>query len=231
MSENLLYCLLGIAGGGIISFLVSLLFYNLGFFNKCLLVDLISPGDKPDSTRDYVLILRNIGKQIIDMSDFVKANKPAIDSDGIESYKIVPPSFQNCVKANIRQKNNRLAISFDFLKPKEQLVIIIFGAKGIVTLLGTLKDGKIISLRSIMDFAKRKRIFTIPSVMMLSSIMILVNRSMFVSIIISLLLGFDIGLDAIYLWTYKKRIQNTQWIENAKNINVSRSEVSGDNDT
>lgn len=178
-----------------------------------------------------MLILRNIGKQVIDMSDFVKANKPAIYSDGIESYKNVPPSFQNCVKANIRQKNNRLAISFDFLKPKEQLVIIIFGAKGIVTFFGTLKDGKIISFRSIMDFAKRKRIFTIPSVMMISSIMILFNRSMFVSIIISLLLGFDIGLDAIFLWTYKKRIQNTQWIENAKSIGVSRSEVYGDNDT
>lgn len=216
MNENLLYCIIGIIGGGLLSFLISLLFYYMSIYNKCLLVDLVGPGHGSDPSHDFVFIMKNIGRATVEMTDFVKANKPMLSIDKIDSVVPISSSFPACVKAKIRKTKNRLYISFDYLKHGEQIVIVLLGDKSIERFYGTLRDGKIITYKSIMNFAKTKRVFSIPSIFLIECFVFCALYNVALIVIINLLIGIDIGLDLLYLWTFRKHIQNLKWIELVK---------------
>lgn len=216
MNENLLYCIIGIFGGGLLSFFISLLFYYKGIYNKCLLVDLIATGYKSDPSHDFVFILKNIGMSAIEMTDFVKANKPMLSIDRIDLVEPISSKFSGCVKPKIRKTQNKLYITFDFLKHGEQIVIVLLGDKSMECFNATLKDGKIISYQSIMNFAKKKRIFSIPGIIITECLVLFAFYNVVLIVIINLLVGFDIGLDFLYLWTFNKRKQHLKWIELVK---------------
>ena len=170
MDSNLFWCIIGIIGGAIVSFIISLLFYFIGLKRKRLIYDvktfnLISDKinqinglevtyDSKEINNLYssTITIKNIGNSIIEKQDFAPSCPLSISTDGkflvdqSNSMSLFPLNKTNsvCPLFDIDDNNvcNHIIISFDYISKKEELTCSVFHT-GNISFNGVLKEGKI----------------------------------------------------------------------------------------
>ena len=165
--SNLFWCIMGIIGGAISSFLISLYFYLKSFINKKILYssmyletvlsnsyylgDYFSPFDVDIINKyDYLALfeIRINGKSSIEANSFINKapfrihfnHESKIVTNNI-NIKIVPSNPENIISYTIN--NNDILINFECLGKGETILIYILYSDGEPELKGYLIDGKI----------------------------------------------------------------------------------------
>lgn len=164
---NAFWCIVGIVGGAIASFIISLFFFVIGRKKQLLEYQIISvdlvtkemsgvPGMKITLNEQIVECLTsstvkfiNSGNRPILPKDFASLGQLSIaveghifDSD--DGYQIV--SDNPISRPSITMVNNRAYISFDFIKKKQSFSITILHT-GKISVLGELISGEIREIR------------------------------------------------------------------------------------
>ena len=161
IGSDWVYCLAGIAG----SFLISLLFYWLGGYEKLLFIDMVA--DNPyGETHNCICMMKNIGRKTITMSDFAPKDQPHFMTDGIETYELITPGKSNINEAKAKKDHNDVYVKFDYLKQGESVFLILKNQKGITGYRATQIDGKPIYYMSM-----NRRISMITGILSMGSIL------------------------------------------------------------
>ena len=186
---DLFYCLLGIVG----SFLISLFFYWLSNNCKWLLIDLVA-DDPRDKMHNCVLCMKSIGGKTIFLSDFANKDRPHILTEGVESFQTIPPHKANINNIFAEKVENDIFINFDYLKPKEEIKLILHGQKGIAGYRATMIEGKTIfyaDIKRVLSVIRKSISFA--GIFVIIMLLICLNvRMKFFSIIVGFLIGTGI---------------------------------------
>lgn len=159
MSENLLYCLLGIGGGAVCSFLISWFFFYIGNCEKIIYIDIITIGKSRDLKNDFVCLMKNIGRSPLFMTDFAPLNRPHFMAKEFSNlFTVIPPYKTNYNNASVRIENENAYVFFDYLNKKESIIIVFKGSKGIVGYKATMIGGIEIHYKEIISIIKKVKL-------------------------------------------------------------------------
>ena len=187
MDSNLFWCIVGIIGGAIVSFIISLLFYFLGIKKKrlsyeidtlCLISNNINQvkglkvkykSNKIDNLYSSKITIKNIGNVNIEKQDLATNYPLSIStngqfllnkSNGIDFYPIHKANNITPI-INFENSNNlcnHIIINFDYISKNDEFTCSIFHT-GDISFDGVLKDGEIISYKEAMK--RRKTIMRV----------------------------------------------------------------------
>lgn len=163
LNSNLFWCIMGILGSGIISFI----FHKIAINNKKILYTLsskklitnnLSEIDGLDITYQKSPIkdlttttinIKSIGKDNIEMKDFAKSSPLCIETSGqflfkdnIESSLTYNSNPVNSINLNIKEDFSIVQLEYDYFK-KDDLITFTFLHTGDLSITGELKKGKI----------------------------------------------------------------------------------------
>ena len=182
MNSNLFWCIIGIIGGAIVSFIISLLFYFLGINKKrlsyeintiCLISNNINQvkglkvkykSNKIDNLYSSKITIKNIGNVSIEKQDLATNYPLSIStngqfllnkSNGIDFYPIHKANNITPIIDFDKSNNlcNHIIINFDYISKNDEFTCSIFHT-GDISFDGILKDGEIISYK---DAIQRKK--------------------------------------------------------------------------
>ncbi len=181
MNQNLFWCIIGILGGAVLSFIISHHFYVKGLKKRILTYDIstrkvidnfyIEKIDSIKITYDSNIIdklffsriwVKNMGNTMIEKQDFVPSHQLSISTSGIfirfpKDYEL--SSFvntENDIHLNFNEENNCITFDFDYLSKTFLMYLNILHTDNI-NFDGILKDGKIISSTEINKIQIRKQ--------------------------------------------------------------------------
>lgn len=181
MDSNLFWCIIGIIGGAIFSFIISLLFFLIGIKKKrlsfeintvCLISNNINQvkglkvkykSNKIDNLYSSKITIKNIGNIIIEKQDFATNCPISITTNGqfllniSNSIDFYPVHKGNNIEPiidiqKINNTCNHIIINFDYIAKNEEFTCSLFHT-GDISFDGVLKDGQILNIN---DAAKRK---------------------------------------------------------------------------
>lgn len=171
MDSNLFWCIAGIAGGAIISFLISYFFYFRGLTRKCLTYDIKTfciVSDKINQIKGLEvkynsneienlysssITIKNIGNSIVKEQDIVPLCPISISTSGqflnskneyIESQPINKVSNYNLSFYNNGKIDNCVIFNFDYI-PKKAIIKFSLFHTGEINFKGDLMEGEIIT--------------------------------------------------------------------------------------
>ena len=181
LNSSLFWCLVGIIGGAIASFIISLIFYFKGVKKKRLAYEidttsLISnninqikelkvkyKSNKITNLHYSKVTIKNIGNVSIEKNDFATACPISISTNGrFLLNKSNEIDFYNTHTANNIQPNyiinkdnicNQIIINVDYM-PKNYEFACSFFHSGNISLDGVLKDGKILNIKEAINHSK-----------------------------------------------------------------------------
>lgn len=168
-NSNLFWCIMGIIGGAISSFLISLYFYLKSFKNKKILYSSMYSFSTYLPRTLYVMTclqfdidinkyssiarfkIKINGKSSIEANNFTTSSpfrihfnyEGKIVTNNIQ-IKIIPSNPENIISYTVN--DNDILINFECLGKGETILIYILFSDGVPVLKGYLKDGKISSV-------------------------------------------------------------------------------------
>ncbi len=184
MDSNLFWCIAGIAGGAIISFLISYFFYFRGLTRKCLTYNIKTfciVSDKINQIKGLEvkynfneienlysssITIKNIGNSIVKEQDIAPLCPISISTSGqflnskneyIESQPINKVSNYNLSFYNNGKIDNCVIFDFDYI-PKKAIIKFSLFHTGDITFKGDLMEGEIITPTENQKKQKWKRI-------------------------------------------------------------------------
>lgn len=167
MDSNLFWCIIGIVGGAIASFLISYIFYFKGLTKKRISYDIkTSPifsnikkikgleikynSIEIENLYFSEITIKNIGNSIIKKEDLVPSCPISVLTNKQFSKNNIERIEYNsvCINANyefsINQENNCIKLDFDYI-PKKAIIKFSLVHIGDIYFNGDLFDGEIIS--------------------------------------------------------------------------------------
>ena len=185
MDSNLFWCIVGIAGGAVFSFIISFIFYLIGKTRKyilythktfCLVSDTVEDIDfldvKYNNRRIYSLYLstveiRNAGNSIIEKNDFpesdplsVHSSEFAISNSDLENRTYIDGNNNVNWSFKLPADHNlsELIIDFDYIPKRGKICFHVLHTADEIYIRGSLKDG---ILRADLFTRKEKILLTI----------------------------------------------------------------------
>lgn len=182
MNSNLFWCVVGIIGGAIVSFIISLLFYFLGIKKKrlsyeintiCLISNNINQvkglkvkykSNKINNLYSSKITIKNIGNVNIEKQDLATNCPLSISTNGqfllnkSNEIDFYPIHKANNITPIIEFDNssnlcNHIIINFDYISRNDEFTCSIFHT-GDISFDGILKEGEIISYK---DALRRRK--------------------------------------------------------------------------
>lgn len=172
MNSSLFWCIAGILGGAIISFLISYFFYFKGLRKEKITYDIKTFCIISDKTQQIeglevkynsteinnlfssTITIKNIGNSVIEKDDFAPSCPLTISTDGkflvdkTNGVHLTHLNKTNNIHPIFKIDNNglvdRIIITFDYISKKEEITCSLFHT-GNISFDGVLKDGKIMS--------------------------------------------------------------------------------------
>lgn len=169
MDTNLFWCIIGITGGAVASFIISYFFYFRGLTRKrltydiktiCIMSDSINQinglevkynSNDIDNLYSSTITLKNIGNSVINKQDIVPLCPISISTSGqflkpkikyIESYPTNKISKYNLLFQDNNGTCNSVKFDFDYI-PKKAIITYSLFHTGDITFNGDLMDGNI----------------------------------------------------------------------------------------
>lgn len=168
MNPNLFWCIIGILGGAVVSFLISFLFYFKSLKRKRLTYDIKTfciisnkvnmienleikyNSDEINNLFSSEITIKNIGNSIIEKNDFAPSHPLSITTsekfliNQKEQINLLTLNKASNVYPTFNETSNRIYIVFDYIVKNDMLTCSILHT-GDIALEGILKDGKIIT--------------------------------------------------------------------------------------
>lgn len=184
MDTNLFWCIIGIIGGAVVSFIISYFFYFKGLTKKrltyeiktfCIMSDKINQikglevkynSTQIDNLFSSTITIKNIGNSIIKESDVTPLCPISLSTSGqflndkyeyIESHPINKVSNYNLLFHGMGEIQNSVNFIFDYI-PKKAIITFSLFHTGDIIFNGDLMEGEIITPAENQRKQKFKRI-------------------------------------------------------------------------
>lgn len=180
MNPNLFWCITGILGGAVLSFIISHHFYVKGLKKRILTYNIstseVIKNYYIKNLDDIIIIynsniidklfvshirIKNIGNTIIEKQDFIPSHQLSISTSGIfirlpKDKELNFFNQENDIHLNFNEENNCITLDFDCLCKTSLIYLTILHTDNI-NFDGILKDGKIISSTELGKIQNRRR--------------------------------------------------------------------------
>lgn len=171
MNSNLFWCIIGIIGGAIISFIISYFFYSKGIKRKSLIYDVTTTtliakkivqvdglcikfkSKQLNNLYISTINIKNNGNTIIEPNDFAPSAPLSLTTDGEflitsgNEIKIIPENTYNNIHLLMEKDGDNICkeanIQFDFISKKDTILCTVFHTDPCVHISGKIKEGNI----------------------------------------------------------------------------------------
>ena len=218
MNENLSYCILGIVGGAVFSFLISWFFFYAGNHGKIIYVDIISNRKSTNSKNDIVCLVKNVGHLPLLMADFAPLNPPHfMAKEFTDSFTVIPPYKANFNNVLVRAEGEDAYVAFDYLNRRETIIIIFKDVKEFIGYTATMIGGTHLDYNRVINVIKNAMsITTFGLVLNITSLCVILNSRIGVLFaILGFILWYTIAAFILYFRVMKNHLKLLDYLKSA----------------